>query len=201
MPTSAPFSRVTSLQQLAPILDSIGAHLSAKLASFGSDERTLTDELCDMMCIWSTPTSNYPAQLQPPAYTALPPHKFTLTVTKTTTSQEVATGADVELTVGTPLGWKRALFQAKVLDPYKKTLRCDYPGGWIKLGKQLRKMRKEAPGCAHLLVYVPGGDLDGAAFGYSTWEQGFGPVPTSSRSSRFGATAINADDLLHPGGR
>src|SRR5260370_2709553 len=71
----------------------------------------------------------------------------------------------------------------------------------MKLGQQLRKMRKEAPGSAHLLVYVTGVDLDGAAFGYTTWEQGFAPAPTSSRSSRFGATAIDADDLLHQSGK
>ena len=36
-----------------PILDSVAAHVASKLQEFGTDERTLTDELCDMFCIWS----------------------------------------------------------------------------------------------------------------------------------------------------
>ncbi len=39
--------------ELTAITGSIGSHIAAKLQAFGSDERTLTDELCDMLLIWS----------------------------------------------------------------------------------------------------------------------------------------------------
>ena len=152
------------------------------------------------MCIWSTGSTRLPHNQPAPAYTSLPPNRFLLSVSKTTPPEEAVVGADLELSINTPLGWKRALLQAKVLDPGTRKLRCDHRGGWIRLGRQLRKMRTITPGCAFLLVYVPGGELNGAAFGYSTWEQGFLTSSTSVRSSRFGATAIEADNLLHPTG-
>jgi len=58
MPTGNPFrGRDTIIDVLSPV-QSVGAHLAAKLQSFASDEFTLTGELCDMLCIWlSVPAS------------------------------------------------------------------------------------------------------------------------------------------------
>src|SRR5687768_16430933 len=92
MPTGKPFSVRTSLRTLAPALDSIGVHLAAKLAAFASDERTLTDELCDMLCIWAAAPH---AGVQT-SYGLLPGNLFDLSLAKTTTGEEVRTGADLE---------------------------------------------------------------------------------------------------------
>src|SRR5690606_19966668 len=123
MATGRPFSgRVTIPDMLAPA-QSVGAHLAAKLESFASDERTLTDELCDMLCIW----------LSKPRRTTPGWPDFSLNLQKTTAAVEVMTGADLELTISSPLGYKHCLLQAKVLDPATGKLRCDSTQGWNKL--------------------------------------------------------------------
>ena len=48
------FPVTTDISLLPEIANSLGAHLAAKLQGFASDERTLTDEFCDMICIWAT---------------------------------------------------------------------------------------------------------------------------------------------------
>jgi hypothetical protein len=53
MPVKRVFRAQTELNAIPAIGDSLGTHLAAKLQAFGSDERTLTDELCDMLCVWA----------------------------------------------------------------------------------------------------------------------------------------------------
>lgn len=184
------FSVTTDISLLPEISNSVGAHLAAKLEGFASDERTLTDELCDMICIWAK---------CPPRFSisraAAFPMPIVLDINKVSPQHEVVIGADLELIVRSPLGAKRLLAQAKVLDPQSLKLRCDSVAGWEKLRVQLAKCRKEAPGLAYLLIYVPEGQLNGARYKFSTWEQGF---VTSGRGadSRFGATLISVDKLI-----
>lgn len=188
MATGRPFSgRVTIPDILAPA-KSVGAHLAAKLESFASDERTLTDELCDMLCIW----------LSNARRTTLGWPDFTLNLRKTTAAVEVMTGADLELTISSPLGYKHCLLQAKVLDPTTGKLRCDSTQGWTKLQQQLSDARAFAGDLAFLLVYVPGDLLDGGNYGYSTYEQGFLPPTKGHLEAYRGATVIPVDDLLTP---
>jgi hypothetical protein len=175
-----------SMPLLAPILDSISAHLGAKLGEFISDERTLTDELCDMACIWTGSA---------PVYPWYPPSPFVLALRKTTTSEEVWMGADLELVIVSPSGWKRALFQAKVVDPGPSVLRGSRTADWKRLRRQLADMRKQEPDTSFLLLYVPSSELDGRGYGYGTWEQGFA-VQSGAVQSRFGACAIPVDAIL-----
>ncbi|MFT3898302.1 MAG: hypothetical protein QM719_11525 [Thermomonas sp.] len=173
---------------------SVGAHLAAKLELFCTDERTLTDELCDMLCIWLGMQAAYGV------YASGGP-AFDLTVSKTTTAEEVKTGADLELFVQSPLGSKRCLIQAKVLDPVTNKLRCATKKGWQKLRKQLVDARNEVGSLAFLLVYVPMNQLDGANYGYGTYEQGGGFSPNTSVPSFYGATLIPVDDLVSKSNR
>lgn len=171
------------------LADSAGAHVAAKLECFGSDERTLTEELCDMMYVWARiggPLSGGAARAP----------SFDLTITKVSQREEVRTGADLELIVTSPQGVKRALIQAKVLDPADLSLRCDSPKGWAKLRTQLKSAHTIVPGLAFLMVYVPGGELNGEAFAYGTWEQNFLATSGSGASSRFGASLFGVEDLL-----
>ncbi len=121
---------------------------------------------------------------------------FDLTVTKVSQREEVRTGADLELIVTSPLGYKRALVQAKVLDPSQLELRCASTRGWAKLREQLKSSHSIAPGLAFLLAYVPGSELDGQRFIFYTWEQGFLSPSRIGQSSRQGASFFPVEDLL-----
>lgn len=189
MSTASKFTQRLTIADIPSPAMSVGAHLAAKLQLFCTDERTLTDELCDMLCIW----------LGMEAVKA--PHKpasifFDLTISKTTTSQEVKTGADLELIIQSPLGKKRCLIQAKVLDPIKNELRCNSKSGWKKLRKQLVNARKEVGDLAFLLIYVPMNQLNGYFWGYGTHEQKYKIKNSKKISSAYGATLIPANKLI-----
>ena len=193
MSTASTFTRRLTLADIPQPAKSVGAHLAAKLQHFGTDERTLTDELCDMLCIWlGMETKRRPAS---------GPLPFTLTLSKTTASEEVKNGADLELIISTPLGVKRCLIQAKVLDPTKGKLRCDSTAGWKKLRTQLVAARQDAKDLSFLLLYVPGKLLDGCRYDYGTYEQGMGLPATGAVPAYYGATLIPVDALLGPSGR
>lgn len=191
MATGAPFRGFVTMKDVVPPAQSVGAHLAAKLQCFASDERTLTDELCDMLSIWLTTPMGVDPRWP----------RFLIELEKTTASVEAATGADLELVVSSPLGYKRSLLQAKVLDPATGRLRCDSTNGWEKLRVQLSKARASAGDLAFLLVYVPGALLDGSRYGYSTYEQHFLSLAAGRLGACFGATVIPADDLLMPDDR
>jgi hypothetical protein len=182
------------MNEVIPVFDSVAEHLSAKLQLFQTDERTLTDELCDMSCIWIGNPS--------PVSTArgFPPTTFDLDIRKTTPREERRIGADLEVVLMTPSGLKRALFQAKVVNPNAPPLRLNTPGAWAKLRQQLIAMRANCP-LSYLLLYLPGNELDGRPQGYGTYEQGFLGATPGNKSSRFGATAITVDALLNGANR
>lgn len=198
MPTTKPFtiSHINIVDLIDPA-QSIGAHLSSKLESFLSDERTLTDELCDMMCIWSSghhhlrssPTSRF---------------SFDFTVKKTTQREEASSGADLELIITSPLGSKRCLLQAKVFDPITNKFRCDSIDGWNKLREQLIKSRSLVGDLAFLLIYFPASLLNGETYDFLTYEQGFLPSSSTSKpplpKAFYGASVIFANDLIDPSG-
>lgn len=192
MTTASTFTQQVTLFDIPPPAQSVGAHIAAKLQIFQTDERTLTDELCDMLCIWLGIQATK---------AVVPGPKFTLTLSKTTTADEVKTGADLELIVASPLGAKRCLVQAKVLDPVSMKLRCATKEGWKKLRKQLVAARAEVGPLAFLAVYVPGVPLNGKQYGYSTYEQHGHFTPMGTRDSYWGVTFIPVDDLLGPSGR
>lgn len=189
MSTAFTFSRSIYISDIPAPAKSVGAHLAAKLQCFGTDERTLTDELCDMLCIWLGIANGTSLR-----HTALA--AFTITLSKTTSNEEVINGADLELIVSSPLGTKRCLIQAKVLDPSSGKLRCNSKVGWEKLRTQLAKARADAKDLAFLLVYVPGAFLNGRYYGYGTYEQGHMPKPRGRKEAFFGATLIAANNLL-----
>lgn len=195
MSTASTFTRRLDLSDIPQPAKSVGAHLAAKLQLFQTDERTLTDELCDMLCIWL----GMHAHRRPHAIS--PSKSFTLTLSKTTTAEEVKNGADLELLVSSPLGVKRCLVQAKVLDPLSGKLRCDSVTGWKKLRSQLVAARKEAGDLAFLLIYVPGENLNGRSYGYGTYEQQGHFKPKGTTPAYYGATMIPVDALLGPSGR
>lgn len=195
MPTTFSFSKRIHISDIRPTAQSVGAHLAAKLECFGTDERTLTDELCDMLCAWLGIEATRRAR-RPKGFGT-----FQLTLSKTTTATEVRTGADLELIVSTPLGAKRCLIQAKVLDPSTGKLRCDSTAGWKKLRQQLVLARNEVGDLAFLLVYVPGSMLDRGMYGYSTYEQRLLAPGHSTHAAFYGATLISANDLLGKSGR
>lgn len=196
MPIVRTFAARLSLRTLLPIANSMGAHAAAKLGQFASDERTLTDDICDMFFIWAGqagPTSIASAERQ--VLNTLPERAFEVTITKTSQREEATVGADFAIKVVTPNGAKRALIQAKVFDPQDQQLRCDSPAGWDKLWSQLVLMRQRSP-LSFLLIYVPAGELNGQDQGVATWEQGYGVPPGSATSSKFGITLIPVEDLL-----
>jgi hypothetical protein len=197
MPTSSPFSQRLDLADISSPAKSVGAHLAAKLQLFHTDERTLTDELCDMLCIWLGMQAGRRAK------TFATQGSFILTLSKTTASEEFKNGADLELFVSSPLGVKRCLMQAKVLDPVTRKLRCDSVVGWQKLRTQLVAARKEVGDLAFLLVYVPDGILNGKRYGYLTYEQGRRQKSLANgvAPAYFGATLIPVNALLGPSGR
>lgn len=192
MSTSSRFSTSITIPGLITPCQSVGAHLSAKLDSFCTDERTLTDELCDMLCIWLSHIKTAPSKGA---------HSFNISLAKTTPAEETKNGADLELFIHSPLGGKRCLIQAKVLDPVTMKLRCDSKAGWAKLRNQLVSARAQVGSLAFLLVYVPGRLLNGKHYGFSTYEQGFLSTHTGSTEAFFGATLIPVDDLLTANGR
>ena len=184
------FSVSADISLLPEIANSLGSHLAAKLQGFASDERTLTDEFCDMICIWSMHSSGYSA---PGAPVVVQP--IVLDINKISPQVEIVIGADLEFIIRSPLGAKRVLAQAKVLDPQSLKLRCDSVRGWEKLRTQLAKCRANPDALAYFLIYVPEEQLNGSRYRFSTWEQGF-VTAGSGADSRFGATFIPADTLL-----
>jgi hypothetical protein len=201
MPTLRTFHAKLSLQTLIPVINSVGAHISAKLQHFASDERTLTDELCDMFCIWSQRRFSRGASSIPPAEKSiidrLPKNVFDVNLSKVTPDEEAKIGADLELVIEIPKGIKRALLQAKVQDPKSGRLRYASVKGRNKLRAQLADMRADNGELSFLLIYVPSGELDAKHQGFGTYEQQLPPVRTTSvRSSKFGTTVISVDDLI-----
>jgi hypothetical protein len=202
MPVVRKFPTQVSVAALLQIVDSLGAHVSAKLELFGTDERTLTDDLCDMLYIWARSRQSRSASRRSPSLPSpLASLQLPVEVSKTTQQEESAVGCDLAITVTSPHGAKTALFQAKVFDPKDDDLRCASKEGWSKLWSQLVLMQQRESQLSHMLVYVPGSRLGRDTFGYSTWEQGFQPGrPNSSRSARYGVTLIRVDDLLDGSG-
>jgi len=171
---------------------SVGAHIAAKLALFYSDERTLTDELCDMLCIWFDSrsirtTRSLPFGLQSSAK---------ITISKTTVPKESKNGSDLRIGLSSPLGRKEVLIQAKVLDPVTKKLRCDSNAGWEKLRVQLVKARVEVGELAFMMIYVPGTMLNARVYGYNTFEQQFYSASHGSFESCYGVTLVPVNKLL-----
>lgn len=177
--------------ELSAITGSIGSHIAAKLQAFGSDERTLTDELCNMLLIWSQSLRRSYSRRA---------GKLHLKLIKTTQIEEAASGADLELIVRMPWGLKKALLQAKVLDPddnpRKIRLRCDSPKGWEKLRQQLKALDKNSPGLGFLTVYVPGGELLTTPSEFSTWEQRIVRSTKGTTSSESGILFFPVQELL-----
>lgn len=196
MSTQRTFNARIDVGDIREPASAVGAHLGAKLQCFGTDERTLTDELCDMLCIWLGIEAQRKRVETPTGLGAI-----NIIVSKMTTAEEVRNGADLELIVSSPLGVKRCLIQAKVLDPDTGKLRCDSTLGWRKLRQQLVAARKEVGDLVFLLIYVPGGLLDNRAYTYGTYEQGFMGEAAGPTESCFGATLIPVDALLSSTGR
>jgi hypothetical protein len=196
MPTQRSFTSRINMGAIREPASAVGAHLSAKLECFGTDERTLTDELCDMLCIWLGIQAQRDPVEVPSGFGAI-----NITVAKMTTAQETVNGADLELVLRSPLGTKRCLIQAKVLDPQTVKLRCNSKVGWATLRKQLVAARKETADLTFLLVYVPGGLLNGRRYAYMTYEQGFMGDTSQRAESYLGATLIPVSALLGPSGR
>ena len=200
MPTAFSYSATVSMPNVALAFNSVGAHIAAKLDSFDSDERTLTDELCDMSCVWNVHGARI-LTVQGAQTGGLPSATFQITFGKISSREEAFNGADLRLVLTTPMGTKEALFQAKAIDPSTLDFRRNSAADWARLRRQLSLMRRRVGDCAFLLAYVPGSELDGRVHGFGTWEQWFLSTHTGSTDSRFGTTAIPADSLLHPNGR
>jgi len=193
MPTGHIVHVKTTIPALIYPCRSVGAHLAAKLSRFQSDERTLTDELCDMLAIWLEFASAIPAPTPWPT--------FELTLSKTTPREERKIGADLELIIRTPLGFKKCLLQAKVLETTGDHLRNIALGNktaWNKLRSQLRDMRRRTPDLAFLLVYVPADLLDWRVQGFPSYEQGFHRKPKMGFQSYWGATVVPVNKVLKP---
>ena len=191
MPIKRSFSAAADISLLPEITNSLGAHLSAKLQEFASDERTLTDEFCDMTCIWASSASS---SVLPPPSTGI---TVRLDIEKISSRREVHIGADLELTVFSPIGeTKRILAQAKVLDPETLKLRCDSTHGWVKLKDELRRCRAQVGDLAYFLAYVPARELNGSRYTFGTWEQRHSTPSGAGLDSRFGVTFIDVNSLL-----
>lgn len=195
MSTTFSFSSQIYISDIPMPAASVGAHLAAKLELFGTDERTLTDELCDMLCIWLNLGS-----ILPHSSSATSP-KFTLTLGKTTAADEAKNGADLDLTIQTPLGVKRSLMQAKVVGP-TNTFRRNSKNDWEKLRNQLKLARANAGDLACLLIYFPSNLLNSKIYGFSTYEHGSLPLPRiATKPAYYGVTVIPVNELLGPSGR
>ena len=188
MPTAPPVDVSLDVPSLVHVAESVGAHVGAKLETCHSDERTLTDELCDMISIWAS--------------SALPrgPARMRLTIERQSARREAQRGGDLELVVRTPAGAKRALLQAKVIDPDTHRLRGSPAAARGRLQTQLRKAEVYFPSdLVFVLLYVPGQLLDGRLYGFSTWEQQYavcsGVVP-----SYMGASLVALTDLKRGAG-
>jgi hypothetical protein len=156
MPTRTTFPVKANAPALPAISNSVGAHIASKLEAFASDERTLTDELCDMLCLWATRTP-----LQGGAATIV-----NLVINKISQNLESTVGADLEILLLSPPGAKRLLAQAKVLDPGTMNLRVIGKASWGDLRIKLAKCRQRAPGLAYLMLYVPKGQLNGSKYAF-----------------------------------
>ena len=201
MKTGIPLSFRTNIQDLATALDSVAAHIAAKLECFNSDERTLTDELCDMLSIalWHLSTQNQKYRIPHPYLSSIPSTQFQIDLAKTTAPEEDRIGADFELAVSTPSGFKHALFQAKAIDSVTSDFRNRSRATMRFMAKQLRKMRQAARNTSFLLAYIPASHLDGANQGFTTWEQQLYQNRNqniSIHSSRNGASTIGVNVLL-----
>ena len=92
------------------VMDALGSHLASKLQLFGTDERTLTDDLCEMffLYIWvqapSTTINKY-------THRALQ-KDLEITITKSTQQQEAEFGYDLAIRLTSPEGIKYALLQS-----------------------------------------------------------------------------------------
>lgn len=186
------FPARVSIDALFAVLDSLGAHLAAKLEQFGTDERTLTDELCDMFFIWCL--GRFSARRRTSQVS--PAFELDAEVTKTSQQEEAVVGTDLAFHIAGPRGVKRALFQAKVFDPEDNRLRCDSTAGWDKLWAQLCLMQRQSPDLSFLLIYVPMRRLDGQTYGFATWEQGLRPAGSTQTPSRYGITLVPLDQLI-----
>jgi hypothetical protein len=188
MPVVRQFPVTLYPSQLITISRALGCHVACKLETFASDERTLTDDLCDMFLIWSYKTVPPPPNEQP----------LNVVLTKSTQDEESKHGIELQIRVVSQDGQKKALLQAKVLDPQTQQLRIAGTPGRKKLRPQLLNMKAQAPGMYFMLIYVPASDLDAEAHGsYGTWEQGYYQDPPASLVPRaFGTTVIPGDQLL-----
>jgi len=201
MGTSRKVTRRVDLQTLVGATNSLGAHIGAKLGSFHSDERTLTDELCDMFAIWA---ERHPrlGKSAPRSSAATTPRTVPLQVTiqKLTPKDESRRGGDFELEIETPRGTKLALFQAKVIDPDTLNLRGDDPASRDRLERQLRAAEKAVGrDLAFVLLYVPWSQLNGQRWGFGTWEQGFAGKSLGSLKSFMGASVVPLTELSGAG--
>jgi len=193
MGTCRPVRVHVDASRLVEIIHSVAAHLSAKLEAFHSDERTLTDELCDMLTIWAAMSG----MVGPTT-----PGHIHLIVQKLTPADERRRGADLEVVLATPDGVKTALFQAKVVDPATRRLR----GAGKQSEARLRRQLKDAESAVgadltFLLAYIPWGLMDGRTYAFPTWEQAIASRPAGIRPSYLGASVIALPDLARRDGR
>jgi hypothetical protein len=193
MSTTNPVHATIDILSLVSTLNSVGAHIGAKLGAFHSDERTLTDELCDMFAIWSAaPATSSSSSLG----------TIDMTIQKLTAYQEKRIGGDFEIIIDTPRGSKRALFQAKVIDPSTLALRNNTPASRRHLRRQLRKAEIEVgKDLTFLLLYIPWVMLNGYQWTYQTWERGFVGNATGTLNSLMGTSIVPLSDLSGTGNR
>jgi hypothetical protein len=191
------FHAASAVNLMYADLNSLGAHVAAKLEVFASDERTLTDDLCDMFFIWAGIGSQQlriTDAFEERIFSALPNDIVETIFRKTTVFEEANIGADLRLLVITPLGRKEALFQSKAFDP-DDGLRVNGDEGWNRLLHQLLDMKMRCP-LSFLLLYLPSSLLNNGLQGFSSWEQSYARAAGGRRSSKFGTTLISVDDLL-----
>lgn len=179
------FSSSVSIGQLVTICDAVSAHVSAKLQHFGSDERTLTDELVDMFWLWA-------AHTRPESGATL----FDLRIEKFAWPEESHYGADLEFVLSTPAGFKRVLAQAEVLDPDSLKPGCKDSQAWEHFRLQLRKVREHAGLLGVAMLYCPAAELRAAPISIGTWEQCTATWSPGRRAPRLGVTLIPADSLI-----
>lgn len=196
------FARHASIRSLFATLNSMAVHVAAKLAHFSSDERTLTDDACDMFAIWSIfPEPHFHITLAYDAniFAQLPPTHVPVDLYKTSVHEEARQyGADLRLIVRTPEGKKEALFQAKVRDEIDG-LRVRGAEAIEKLKAQLLMMRQMSD-LAFLLIYVPSSFLGDGLLGVGSWEQGGRPLTVGGPTPKLGISLIHVDELLDQAG-
>lgn len=189
MGTTQQVQATVNAPTLAAACNSIGAHLGAKLGAFHSDERTLTDELCDMFAVWAS------RRLYPPSYL----DRFgplNVSIQKLTPAEENRRGGDLEIEIVTPHGHKRALFQAKVIDPDTLSLRGNSSADRTRLLQQMNDAEADVGrSLTFLLLYVPWSELDGRIWQFATWEQGFAGPSSGTLGSFMGTSVVPLTDL------